>query len=50
LDFSFLLVIVEQIIEGENINIRMVPIDQINAAAYNPQVDLQLGDPEYEKL
>ncbi|MCL6661762.1 ParB N-terminal domain-containing protein [Paenibacillus amylolyticus] len=31
-------------------NIRIVPIDQINAAAYNPRVDLQPGDPEYEKL
>ncbi|KZS45717.1 transcriptional regulator [Paenibacillus glucanolyticus] len=31
-------------------NIRVVPIDQINAAAYNPRVDLQPGDPEYEKL
>lgn len=31
-------------------NIKTVPIDQINAAAYNPRVDLQPGDPEYEKL
>ncbi|WP_315372146.1 ParB N-terminal domain-containing protein [Paenibacillus xylanexedens] len=31
-------------------NIRIVPIDQINAAAYNPRVDLQPGDVEYEKL
>lgn len=31
-------------------NIRIVPIDQINAAAYNPRADLQPGDPEYEKL
>jgi ParB-like chromosome segregation protein Spo0J len=30
--------------------IRIVPIDQINAAAYNPRVDLQPGDVEYEKL
>lgn len=30
--------------------IRIIPIDQINAAAYNPRVDLQPGDPEYEKL
>lgn len=30
--------------------IRIVPIDQINAAAYNPRVDLQPGDLEYEKL
>lgn len=31
-------------------NIRTIPIDQINAAAYNPRVDLHPGDPEYEKL
>ncbi|WP_258170219.1 MULTISPECIES: hypothetical protein [unclassified Paenibacillus] len=31
-------------------NIRIMPIDQINAAAYNPRVDLQPGDLEYEKL
>lgn len=30
--------------------IRVIPIDQINAAAYNPRIDLQPGDPEYEKL
>lgn len=31
-------------------NIQIIPIYQINAAAYNPRVDLQPGDPEYEKL
>lgn len=31
-------------------DIRIIPIDQINAAAYNPRADLQPGDPEYEKL
>ncbi|WP_405152883.1 hypothetical protein [Paenibacillus sp. FSL K6-0108] len=31
-------------------NIRIVSINQINAAAYNPRVGLQPGDPEYEKL
>ncbi|MCM3699209.1 ParB N-terminal domain-containing protein [Paenibacillus macerans] len=31
-------------------DIRIISIDQINAAAYNPRVDLQPGDPEYEKL
>lgn len=31
-------------------NIRIVTIDQIIAAAYNRHVDLQPGDPEYEKL
>ncbi|MEK5376577.1 ParB N-terminal domain-containing protein [Paenibacillus sp. FSL P2-0173] len=30
--------------------ISVLPIEQINAAAYNPRVDLQPGDPEYEKL
>ncbi|MEK4047563.1 hypothetical protein NSU18_28555 [Paenibacillus sp. FSL H8-0048] len=31
-------------------DIRIIPIDQLNAAVYNPLVDLQPGDPEYEKL
>lgn len=31
-------------------NIRIIPIEQLNAAVYNPRVDLQPGDPEYEKL
>lgn len=31
-------------------DIRVIPIEQINAAAYNPRVDQQPGDPEYEKL
>lgn len=31
-------------------NIRTVPIEHINPAAYNPRVDLQPGDPEFEKL
>ncbi|GIP54273.1 MULTISPECIES: hypothetical protein [Paenibacillus] len=31
-------------------NIKIIPIDQINAAAYNPRVYLQSGDKEYEKL
>lgn len=31
-------------------DIRVIPIEKINAAAYNPRVDLQPGDPEYEKL
>lgn len=30
--------------------IRVLPIEQIYAAAYNPRVDLQPGDAEYEKL
>lgn len=32
------------------VQIKTIPIDRINAAAYNPRVDLQPGDPEYEKL
>ncbi|MBJ6360854.1 ParB N-terminal domain-containing protein [Paenibacillus sp. GCM10012307] len=31
-------------------NIQIIPIERINPAAYNPRVDLQPGDPEYEKL
>ncbi|WP_438498332.1 ParB N-terminal domain-containing protein [Paenibacillus sp. IHBB 3054] len=31
-------------------DIRIIPIDQLNAAVYNPREDLQPGDPEYEKL
>ncbi|MEK3722292.1 ParB N-terminal domain-containing protein [Paenibacillus sp. FSL H8-0034] len=31
-------------------DIRTIPINRINAAAYNPRIDLQQGDPEYEQL
>lgn len=31
-------------------DIRKIPVEQINPAPYNPRVDLQPGDPEYEKL
>lgn len=31
-------------------NIQKISIERINAATYNPRVDLQSGDPEYEKL
>lgn len=31
-------------------DIRIIPIEKLNAAVYNPRVDLQPGDPEYEKL
>lgn len=31
-------------------DIRIIPTEQINTAAYNPRIDLQPGDPEYEKL
>jgi len=30
--------------------IRKIPISQINPAPYNPRVDLKPGDPDYEKL
>lgn len=30
--------------------VRLIPITQLNPAQYNPRVDLQPGDPEYEKL
>ncbi len=30
--------------------IKRIPIDQINPAKYNPRKDLKPGDPEYEKL
>ncbi len=32
------------------VEIRSLPITQINPAPYNPRVDLRPGDPEYEKL
>lgn len=31
-------------------NIRKIPVSMINPAPYNPRIDLQPGDPEYEKL
>ncbi|CAH1199652.1 hypothetical protein PAECIP111890_01718 [Paenibacillus sp. JJ-223] len=31
-------------------NIRIVPIDQIKAAAYNPRFDLLPGDTKYESF
>lgn len=31
-------------------NVQTISIDKINPAAYNPRVDLQPGDPEYDKL
>ncbi|MCY8178847.1 ParB N-terminal domain-containing protein [Bacillus haynesii] len=30
--------------------IKSIPIEKINPAAYNPRIDLQPGDPEYEAL
>lgn len=30
--------------------IKKIPIEKINPAKYNPRIDLQAGDPEYEKL
>jgi len=32
------------------VEIRKIPIEKLNPAAYNPRKDLQPGDPEYEKL
>ncbi|MDH6351911.1 site-specific DNA-methyltransferase [Brevibacillus sp. 1238] len=31
-------------------DLRKIPVSKINPAPYNPRVDLQPGDPEYEKL
>lgn len=31
-------------------DVRTIPIDSIEPAAYNPRKNLQPGDPEYEKL
>ncbi|MED4749934.1 site-specific DNA-methyltransferase [Brevibacillus choshinensis] len=31
-------------------DIRKIPVSMIKAAEYNPRIDLQPGDPEYEKL
>lgn len=30
--------------------IKRIPLNQINPAKYNPRKDLKPGDPEYEKL
>ncbi|WP_305953446.1 hypothetical protein [Paenibacillus sp. P32E] len=30
--------------------LKTISIEQINAATYNPRIDLKPGDPEYEKL
>jgi ParB-like chromosome segregation protein Spo0J len=32
------------------LEIKRIPVDQINPAPYNPRKELQPGDPEYEKL
>ena len=34
----------------QKVQVRKIPIGQLNPAAYNPRKDLQPGDPEYEKL
>lgn len=31
-------------------DIRKIPVEKINPSPYNPRIDLQPGDPEYEKL
>ncbi|CAI6231126.1 Transcriptional regulator [Bacillus subtilis] len=33
-----------------SMNIRTIPVEKINPAAYNPRIDLQPGDPEYNAL
>jgi hypothetical protein len=37
-------------IGGYIMEIRKIPTEKLNPAAYNPRKDLQPGDPEYEKL
>ena len=32
------------------LNLKTIPIDSIVTAVYNPRIDLQPGDPEYEKI
>jgi ParB-like chromosome segregation protein Spo0J len=32
------------------LEIKRIPLDEINPAKYNPRKDLKPGDPEYEKL
>ena len=34
----------------KSMDIRKIPISQLNPAAYNPRLDLQPNDPEYDKL
>ena len=34
----------------ENLNLQKIPLEKLNPAAYNPRLDLQPGDPMYEKL
>ena len=31
-------------------HVESIPIERINPAAYNPRIDLQEGDPDYDKL
>ena len=31
-------------------HVESIPIERINPAAYNPRIDLQAGDPDYDKL
>ncbi len=31
-------------------DIRKIPVEKINPAPYNPRIDLQPGDEEYERL
>jgi ParB-like chromosome segregation protein Spo0J len=34
----------------DSLNLRKIPAAKLNPAAYNPRIDLQPGDPDYEKL
>lgn len=31
-------------------DIRSIPVEKINPAPYNPRIDLQPGDPDYERI
>ena len=33
-----------------NLDMRKIPVEKLNPAEYNPRIDLQAGDPVYEKL
>ena len=37
-------------IEEETMDIRRISVEKINPAPYNPRLDLQPGDTDYEKL
>ena len=33
-----------------NLDMRKIPVEKLNPAEYHPRLDLQAGDPMYEKL